>query len=55
MYRQIVDYISTKISRGDWTIGSALPPQRLMAEIFGVNRSTVVAALAELEFAINLV
>lgn len=49
MYRQIIDYISTKISRGDWTIGSVLPPQRAMAEKFGVNRSTVVTALSELE------
>lgn len=49
MYRQIIDYISTKISSGDWTIGSILPSQRTLAEKFGVNRSTVVAALEELE------
>jgi len=49
MYRQIIDYISTKISRGDWTIGSILPSQRTLAEKFGVNRSTIVAALEELE------
>jgi len=49
MYKQIVNYISSKISSGDWTIGSILPSQRELAEIFGVNRSTVVAALEELE------
>lgn len=49
MYKQIVNYISSKISSGDWTIGSILPPQRELAKIFGVNRSTVVAALEELE------
>ncbi|MEN1758857.1 PLP-dependent aminotransferase family protein [Anoxynatronum sibiricum] len=48
-YRQIIDYMSTKISKGDWTIGSVLPSQRAMARIFGVNRSTVVMALQELE------
>ena len=49
MYRQIIDYISMKISSGDWTIGSVLPSQRMLAEKFGVNRSTVITALAELE------
>jgi GntR family transcriptional regulator of abcA and norABC len=37
--------ISGKISCGDWTIGSKLPSQRLLADRFGVNRSTVVRAL----------
>ncbi len=48
VYRQIVNYISGKISCGDWTIGSKLPSQRILAECFGVNRSTVVRALDEL-------
>lgn len=48
-YRQIIDYMSTKIAKGDWTIGSVLPSQRAMAKEFGVNRSTVVIALNELE------
>jgi len=48
VYRQIVNYISRKISSGDWTIGSRLPSQRILAERFGVNRSTVVRALEEL-------
>lgn len=48
IYKQIVNYISVKISSGDWTIGSMLPSQRILAQIFGVNRSTVVRAIEEL-------
>lgn len=48
IYKQIVNYINRKISSGDWTIGSKLPPQRVLAESFGVNRSTIVRALEEL-------
>ncbi len=48
VYKQIVNYINRKISGGDWTIGSKLPSQRILAESFGVNRSTVVRALEEL-------
>lgn len=48
VYQQIINYISGKISSGDWTIGSRLPSQRLLAERFGVNRSTVIRALEEL-------
>jgi len=48
VYKQIVNYINRKISGGDWTIGSKLPSQRVLAESFGVNRSTVVRALEEL-------
>ncbi len=33
---------------GVWPIGARLPSQRAMAEGFGVNRSTVVAAITEL-------
>ena len=48
VYQQIVNYISRKISCGDWTIGSILPPQRALAKSFHVNRSTIVRALEEL-------
>jgi GntR family transcriptional regulator of abcA and norABC len=47
-YKQIENYICNKISKGDWVIGSRLPSQRSLAEIFGVNRSTVVMALDNL-------
>jgi GntR family transcriptional regulator of abcA and norABC len=45
---QIVDYMCRQVSGGMWPIGSRLPSQRSMAEDFGVNRSTVVAAITEL-------
>lgn len=45
---QIVDYMCHQVSSGVWPIGARLPSQRAMAEGFGVNRSTVVAAITEL-------
>lgn len=45
---QIVDYMCRQISSGTWPIGSRLPSQRALAEAFGVNRSTVIAAITEL-------
>jgi len=49
LYRQIVNYIKEKISRGEWIVGTKLPSQREMAEIFEVNRSTVIEAIDELK------
>lgn len=49
MYKQIIRYIKEKISKGEWTVGSKLPAQREIANIFGVNRSMVVQALEELK------
>ncbi|TMW71302.1 PLP-dependent aminotransferase family protein [Alteribacter natronophilus] len=43
-----MDYIRKKIKQGEWSVGSALPSQRELAGTFGVNRSTVIAALEEL-------
>lgn len=48
LYQQIVDFVCQKIACGEWSIGTKLPPQRKLAEIFGVNRSTVVTAMEEL-------
>lgn len=48
IYKQISEYISAKVSCGDWLVGSKLPSQRKLAEIFQVNRSTIVAAMEEL-------
>ncbi|PJM75695.1 PLP-dependent aminotransferase family protein [Bifidobacterium simiarum] len=45
---QIVQYMCRQVSSGVWPIGSRLPSQRAMAEGFGVNRSTVIAAIEEL-------
>ncbi|MBN7772741.1 PLP-dependent aminotransferase family protein [Clostridium aminobutyricum] len=48
IYKQIIEYISSKVSSGDWVVGKKLPSQRKLAEIFKVNRSTIVAAMDEL-------
>ena len=48
LYRQIVEYVCRKVSSGQWTVGMRLPSQRAMAELWQVNRSTVVTAVEEL-------
>jgi GntR family transcriptional regulator, regulator for abcA and norABC len=45
---QIVSYFKTCISKGDWLCDDPLPPQRELAKMFEVNRSTIVSALSEL-------
>lgn len=45
---QIVEFMCGRISSGAWPIGSRLPSQRALSEQFGVNRSTVIAAIEEL-------
>ena len=47
-YRQIVNFVCRKVQSGAWPLGTRLPSQRSLAATFGVNRSTVVAALDEL-------
>jgi len=49
IYKQIVHYVCNRISNGDWIAGSKLPSQRKLAELFQVNRSTIVAAMEELQ------
>ncbi len=46
---QIVARITQRIEQGDWVAGTRLPAQRELAVRFGVNRSTVQAALDELK------
>ena len=48
VYKQIVEYVSKKVSSGDWAVGSRFCSQRDLAEALGVNRSTIVAAMEEL-------
>ncbi|WP_141432082.1 PLP-dependent aminotransferase family protein [Bacillus sp. 03113] len=48
LYRQISNYIKLKILNGEWTVGTKLPPQRILAKRFQVNRSTIVTAIEEL-------
>lgn len=49
LYKQIVNYIISQISTGNFAIGTKLPSQRKLSEIFEVNRSTIVEALDELK------
>ncbi|MFJ5772500.1 PLP-dependent aminotransferase family protein [Psychrobacillus sp. NPDC093180] len=49
LHIQIVDWMTTLISRGEWTVGMKLPPQRKLAELLGVNRSTIIEVLDELK------
>lgn len=48
VYRQIVQFVCDKVKCGDWPVGTRLPPQRTLAALFEVNRSTVTAAVDEL-------
>lgn len=48
LYRQIADHLQEMIVHGEYPPGSPLPSERKLAEQFGVNRSTVVLAYAEL-------
>ncbi|MDD3141439.1 MAG: PLP-dependent aminotransferase family protein [Lachnospiraceae bacterium] len=41
-------YIKEKISLNEWSIGTKLPSHRALAELFEVNRSTIIAAMDEL-------
>lgn len=47
--QQIVDWVKSRIERGDWTAGTKIPTQRNLATQFNVNRSTVQLALDELK------
>src|SRR3954469_9483635 len=46
---QIVDWIKSRIERGEWTVGTKIPTQRQLAIEFNVNRSTVQLAIDELK------
>lgn len=46
---QIIQYFRQKISSGDWPIGTRLPSERKLSELFEVNRSTISHALDELK------
>lgn len=48
VYRQIVQFVCDKVKCGDWPVGTRIPPQRTLAALFEVNRSTVTAAVDEL-------
>ncbi len=49
IYQQIVEYFKIQINSGHWPVGSVVLPQRKLAELLEVNRSTIVTALDELK------
>ncbi|WP_047152720.1 PLP-dependent aminotransferase family protein [Aneurinibacillus tyrosinisolvens] len=48
IYKQIVEYIESRISNGEYPPGTILPSERVLAKEWEVNRSTVVTAYGEL-------
>lgn len=48
LHQQIVDWMQQHITRGDWPVGTRLPSQRILADTFDVNRSTIISAIDEL-------
>lgn len=49
LYRQIANAIVESIQRGEFAPGAALPPERELAKLLGVSRSSVREALIALE------
>lgn len=49
IYKQIIQYIKGKILKGEWIVGTKIPTQRELSQIFQVNRSTIIQALDELK------
>jgi GntR family transcriptional regulator, regulator for abcA and norABC len=48
-FRQLAHHVRSQIRSGELPPGTRLPPQRLLADQLGVNRSTIVAAYEELQ------
>lgn len=48
IYKQIIQFVCNKVANGEWMVGDVLPSQRILAELFEVNRSTIVTAIDEL-------
>lgn len=48
LYYQIMEYIEGKIERDEWKVGSQIPTEIELSELFKVSRSTVRQAISEL-------
>jgi GntR family uxuAB operon transcriptional repressor len=51
LYRQIADQIAASIARGEYRAGARLPPERELAALLGVSRTSVREAIICLELA----
>lgn len=49
LYRDVVDKMLGLIDSGKYPVGGRLPPERVLAEMFGVSRPTVREAIIALE------
>lgn len=49
IYQSIMKHITQNIQNGQLLPGQKLPSERKLASIIGVNRSTIVRVMAELE------
>lgn len=49
LHDQIVSWVKGKVASGAWPLGARLPAQRELAQALGVNRSTLVCALSQLQ------
>ncbi len=48
LYRQIQDYIRSKIESKEWAVGDKIPTEQQLGQDFGVSRITVVKAISRL-------
>lgn len=48
LYRQIQDYIRSKIEAKEWAVGEQIPTEQQLGQDFGVSRITVVKAVSRL-------
>jgi DNA-binding LacI/PurR family transcriptional regulator len=48
LYQRLVDDMAARIDVGKWTVGSKLPSEKALCELFGVSQITVRRALREL-------
>ena len=51
LYRQIAGQIAALIDDGEFPAGSRLPPERALAQLLGVSRTSVREAIIALEIA----
>ena len=49
LYRQIANQIADLIDRGEYAVGARLPPERALAAMLGVSRTSVREAILALE------